>query len=76
MRVLTQNLPKGKYHLNSIAIKEICDKYPDKIINTTMNKHGVTYLVMDTCTIIFDSKFKRASSDTRLNKQIRNNKHN
>ena len=76
MKILTRNLPTGSYCLDSITIKEICDKYPDKVMNTVMNKHGVTHLVMDTCTIVFDSKFKRLSSDTRLNKQIRNNKHN
>lgn len=76
MKPLTQNLSTGKYCLNTIDVKEICDKYPDKIMDAVMNKHGVTHLVMDTCTILFNSKFKRVSSDIRLSKQIRNNKHN
>jgi hypothetical protein len=76
VKPLTQNLSTGKYCLNTITVKEICDKYPDKIMDTVMDKHGVTHLVMDTCTILFNSKFKRVSSDIRLSKQIRNNKHN
>ena len=76
MKTLTQNLPSGKYCLDSITIKEIYDKYPDKIADTIINRDGITHLVMDTCTMVFNSNFKRVSSDTRLNKQIRNNKHN
>jgi len=76
MKTLIRNLSTGKYCLDSITIKEICNKYPDKVTGNIMNKHGVTHLVMDTCTIIFNSKFNKVSSDARINKQIRNNNHN
>jgi hypothetical protein len=76
MKTLVQNLSQGKYCLDSITIKEICNKYPDKIMDITMNKNKIIYLVMDTCTIIFNSNFLKQSSSKRIDKQIRNNKNN
>ena len=57
MKTLVQNLSQGKYCLDSITIKEICNKYPDKIMDITMSKNKIIHLVMDTCTIIFNSNF-------------------
>ena len=44
--------PDGDYVLESMNIKEIVDKYPDKIIDVIDRKKDVV-IIMDTCRIVF-----------------------
>ena len=45
-------VPDGDYVLESMNIKEIVDKYPDKIIDVVDRKKDVV-IIMDTCRIVF-----------------------
>ena len=45
-------LPDGDYVLESMNIKEIVDKYPDKIVDVIDRKKDVV-IIMDTCRIVF-----------------------
>jgi hypothetical protein len=47
-----QNMPDGEYGIKNISMKEIIDKYPDKIIEVIDNKK-TSILVLDTCKVIF-----------------------
>jgi len=64
-----------QYHLSIINIKEISNKYPDKVVDIRQQRHK-SYLILDTCKIVFGDKFKKNSSINRMNKQLRNNKRN
>ena len=64
-----------RWELDNLSIKEICDKYPDKIVSVEQ-RNNATYLQLDSCTIIFNSVFPSICSPERLNKQLRNNKYN
>jgi len=44
--------PDGHYKLGNISIKEIMDKYPDKVMYAVDRKKE-TLLVLDNCKIIF-----------------------
>ena len=44
-------LPDGDYSLTRVDIKEIVDKYPDKIVNIIDRERDVV-IVMDTCKLI------------------------
>ena len=69
------NNPINRHTLDNLSIKEIMDKFPDKVISVEQ-RNRATYLQLDTCMIIFNSNFPRYSSSERLNKQLRNNKRN
>ena len=69
------NRPINRHTLDSLSIKEIINKFPDKVISVEQ-RNRATYLQLDTCMIIFNSDFPRYSSPERLNKQRRNNKYN
>ena len=56
-------------------IKEISNKYPDKVTGVEQ-KGDKSILVLDTCKIVFGDKFNKNSSTKRINKQLRNNKAN
>jgi hypothetical protein len=45
-------LPDGHYRLSRITIREITDKYPDKIMEIVDRKRDIV-LVLDTCRILF-----------------------
>ena len=47
-----QEFPDGRYRLENISIKEIMNKYPDKVMYA-IDRKKETILVMDTCKIIF-----------------------
>jgi len=74
MSIKQANIPKT-HELTSFNVKEIIDKYPDKVISVE-SRNNATYLVMDTCILIFNSSFPRVSSVERIDKQLRNNKYN
>jgi len=69
------NNPINRHSLDNLSIKEIINKFPDKVISVEQ-RNRATYLQLDTCMIIFNSDFPRYSSPERLNKQRRNNKYN
>ena len=69
------NKPINRHTLDNLSIKEIMDKFPDKVMSVEQ-RNGATYLQLDTCMIIFNSDFPRYSSPERINKQLRNNKYN
>jgi len=64
-----------RYRLERINIKEISNKYPDKVTGVEQ-KGDKSILVLDTCKIVFGDKFNKNSSTKRINKQLRNNKAN
>jgi len=47
----TINLPDGDYNLTQVSIKELIDKYPDKVMDIIDRKRDVV-IVLDTCKII------------------------
>ena len=70
----TRNLI-NRHSLDNLSIKEIMDKFQDKIISVEQRNNS-TYLQLDSCMIIFNSDFPKYSSPERLNKQFRSNKYN
>ena len=70
----TRNLI-NRHSLDNLSIKEIMDKFQDKIISVEQRNNS-TYLQLDSCMIIFNSDFPKYSSPERLNKQCRSNKYN
>jgi hypothetical protein len=69
------NKPINRHTLDNLSIKEIINKFPDKVISVEQ-RNRATYLQLDTCMIIFNSDFPRYSSSERLKKQLKNNKYN
>ena len=69
------NKPNNRHTLDSLSIKEIINKFPDKVISVEQ-RNMATYLQLDTCMIIFNSDFPKYSSPERLKKQLKNNKYN
>ena len=47
----TINLPDGDYNLTQVTVKELIDKYPDKVMDIIDRKRDVV-IVLDTCKII------------------------
>tara|TARA_R100001086_G_scaffold226982_1_gene145886 strand:- start:235 stop:393 length:159 start_codon:yes stop_codon:yes gene_type:complete len=47
----TINLPDGDYNLTQVSVKELIDKYPDKVMDIIDRKRDVV-IVLDTCKII------------------------
>tara|TARA_R110002020_G_scaffold151372_1_gene328399 strand:+ start:1071 stop:1229 length:159 start_codon:yes stop_codon:yes gene_type:complete len=47
----TINLPDGDYNLTQVSVKELIDKYPDKVMEIIDRKRDVV-IVLDTCKII------------------------
>ena len=45
------NIPDGNYVLDSINIKELVDKYPDKVVDV-VDRERDTVIIMDTCRIV------------------------
>tara|TARA_Y100001951_G_C11267023_1_gene256257 strand:+ start:804 stop:974 length:171 start_codon:yes stop_codon:yes gene_type:complete len=48
----TSDRPDGRYKLETVSIKEIIEKYPDKVVEAIDRKRD-TILVLDTCKIRF-----------------------
>jgi len=51
-KVNTSDRPDGKYKLETISIKEIAEKYPDKVMGAIDREKDIV-LVLDTCRIRF-----------------------
>ena len=47
----TIDLPDGDYNLTQVSVKELIDKYPDKVMDIIDRKKDVV-IVLDTCKII------------------------
>ena len=45
------NMPDGDYALETVTIKEIMNKYPDKVVDVLDRERDIV-IVMDTCKII------------------------
>ncbi len=45
------NMPDGDYSLETVTIKEIINKYPDKVVDIIDRERDIV-VVMDTCKII------------------------
>lgn len=46
------SMENGHYKIESVSIKEIMDKYPDKVVGAE-NRKNESVLILDTCKIIF-----------------------
>ena len=51
----TIDIPDEDYNLTQITIKEIIDKYPDKVMDV-INRKKEVIIVLDTCKIIMRKK--------------------
>ena len=51
-----------RYRLNNVSMKEIKDKYPDKIVDAYA-EGGRLVLQLDTCRIKFDERVKQRFGD-------------
>ena len=56
-----EDLPDGDYSLAKVDIKEIVDKYPDKVVDIIDRERDVV-IVMDTCKIILRKERKNVRS--------------
>ena len=52
----TIDIPDGDYNLTQVTIKEIIDKYPDKVVDI-INRRKDVVIVLDTCKIIMRKKW-------------------
>ena len=64
-----------KYGLENISIKEIIDKYPDKVMGMVYQGKN-SAVIIPNGKIVFDKRIKREPSEKNLAKVLRNNKHN
>jgi|TARA_R100000656_G_scaffold69255_1_gene52145 hypothetical protein len=46
-----ESIPDGNYVLQSINIKELMDKYPDKVVDVVDRERDIV-VIMDTCRIV------------------------
>ena len=51
------DLPDGDYSLKIVNVKELLDKYPDKVVDV-IDRERDTVVVMDTCRLIIKKKTK------------------
>ena len=56
-----EDLPDGYYSLTKVDIKEIVDKYPDKVVDIIDRERDVV-IVMDTCKLILRKERKNVRS--------------
>ena len=49
------DIPDGDYNLTQLTVKEIIDKYPDKVVDVINRKKDVV-LILDTCRIVMRKK--------------------
>ena len=59
------NMPDGDYALETVTVKEIMNKYPDKVVDVLDRERDIV-IVMDTCKIIMrktkDKSWKKIKS--------------
>ena len=58
MKKANKHTEPQRYRLNNISVKEIKDKYPDKIVDAHV-ENGRLVLVLDTCRIKFDERINQ-----------------
>ncbi len=51
------DFPDGDYSLKIVNVKELLDKYPDKVVDV-IDRERDTVVVMDTCRLIIKKKTK------------------
>ena len=56
-----EDLPDGDYSLTKVDIKEIVDKYPDKVVDIIDRERDVV-IVMDTCKLKLRKERKNVRS--------------
>ena len=57
-KVIKKEPSHQSYRINNVSMKEIKDKYPDKIVDAYA-EDGRLVIVMDTCRIKFDNRVKQ-----------------
>ena len=57
-KVVKKEYENQRYRLNNISMKEIKDKYPDKIVDAYA-EDGRLVIQLDTCRIKFDERIKQ-----------------
>ena len=62
MKKANKHTEPQKYRLNNISMKEIKDKYPDKIVDAYAES-GRLVLVLDTCRIKFDERINQKAEN-------------
>ena len=48
---IREDIPDGNYVLKNINVKELMDKYPDKVVDIIDRKKDIV-VIMDTCRIV------------------------
>ena len=61
-KVIKKEYENRRYRLNNVSMKEIKDKYPDKIVDAYA-KDGRLVIQLDTCRIKFDERVKQKFDD-------------
>jgi|TARA_R110000824_G_scaffold82802_2_gene207599 hypothetical protein len=56
-----EDLPQGEYSLNKVDIREIVDKYPDKVVDIIDRERDVV-IVLDTCKILLKKEKNNVKS--------------
>ena len=56
-----EDLPQGEYSLNKVDIREIVDKYPDKVVEIIDRERDVV-IVLDTCKILLKKEKNNVKS--------------
>ena len=62
MKKANKHIEPQRYRLNNISMKEIKDKYPDKIVDAYAES-GRLVLVLDTCRIKFDERINQKAEN-------------
>ena len=62
MKKANKHTEPQRYRLNNISMKEIKDKYPDKIVDAYAES-GRLVLVLDTCRIKFDERINQKAEN-------------
>tara|TARA_R100001594_G_scaffold3788_7_gene13987 strand:- start:1142 stop:1381 length:240 start_codon:yes stop_codon:yes gene_type:complete len=57
-KVVKKEYENQRYRLNNVSMKEIKDKYPDKIVDAYA-EDGRLVIQLDTCKIKFDERVKQ-----------------
>ena len=57
-KVVKKEYENRRYRLNNVSMKEIKDKYPDKIVDAYA-EDGRLVIQLDTCKIKFDERIKQ-----------------
>jgi hypothetical protein len=61
-KVIHKEPQHQRYRLNNISMKEIKDKYPDKIVDAYAES-GRLVLILDTCRIKFDERINQKAEN-------------